>query len=82
MENLETKIDQEAIESAVKQIHYYSNLPKHIKGRVTQLNNIKSNEGMPKPAHLIEGVLTVIMGKMNIPSINYRKQFINHNVIF
>ena len=82
MDYKEPKLDEETVESAFKQIHYYINLPKHIKGRVTELNDVKPNSEceLDPPAHLIEGTRTVVMGKMNIPAVNYKSQFLNKTV--
>lgn len=79
MNNSEFTIDNEAVESTFNQIHYYNNLPKHIKGMVAELKSSSNNEGSV-PAHVIEGTLTVKMGKMNIPVVNYSNQFLNKTV--
>ena len=84
MSDQEFKLDNEAVESAFKQIHYYTNLPKHIKGRVSELNDIKPNSEceVNSPAHVIEGTKTVVKGKMNIPAVNYTNQFLNKTITF
>lgn len=56
----------------LSQIHYYSNLPKHIKGRAIELvpkaSNM-ANDGISDPAHLVSGTITVVRGKLNIPNL-------------
>ncbi len=73
----ETQLDIEALESATSEIHYYSQLPKHIKGRVLEMRDIKSNSGTPQPAHVVDGAITVIGGKLNMPTLKYQRQFSN-----
>lgn len=75
-------LNKEAIESALKEIHYYSNLPKHIKGRVSELKDIKPNtlNENPMPAHVVAGAVTVIMGKLNIPTLTRSKSFLKKSV--
>ena len=75
------EIDSETVESTFKQIHYFVNLPKHIKGSVSEFKDIKPNdvsETNPLPAHVIDGTTTVIQGKLNIPVLNYPKKFLNY----
>ena len=76
MNNFESTLDNETVKSTFNQIHYYNNLPKHIKGMAIELRSSSNNEG-DMPAHVIEGTLTVKMGKMNIPAVNYHNQFAN-----
>ncbi len=80
------EVDNEAVESAFRQIHYYINLPKHIKGNVSELNDIRPNSEFEvnSPAYVIEGTKTVKMGKMNIPEVNYSNTngFLNRTVTF
>lgn len=75
-------IDEEAIESALKEIHYYINLPKHIKGRVTELKIIKPNDpnSTSVPAHVVNGTTTVIKGKINIPLLSHGMQFLRKTI--
>ncbi|MBI3590616.1 MAG: hypothetical protein HY094_04470 [Candidatus Melainabacteria bacterium] len=82
MDILETTvIDQEAVESALKQIHYYNNLPKHIKGRVSELGSPQPNNLVAtSPAHVIDGTMTVIRGKMNIPTFSQTEQFLKRTL--
>ena len=70
----EFEIDIEAVESTIKQINYYLNLPAHIKRRASELKDVKPNVFSSEnsmPAHLIDGANTVIRGKMNIPVLNH-----------
>ena len=74
--------NQEAIESAYKQIHYYSNLPKHIKGRASESGNPQPNNlAATTPAHVIDGAMTVTKGKMNIPVFSQTEQFLKRTII-
>ena len=75
MDTEETQLDIEALESATSEINYYANLPKHVKGKVLEMKDIKSNIDMPKPAHVVNGAITVIGGKLNMPDLKYPKQF-------
>ena len=82
MDYKEQEIDKEAVESAFQQIHYYINLPKHIKGTVSELNDIKPNSecDLDSPAHVVDGTRTVTMGRINTPTVNYKNQFLNKTV--
>ena len=79
-ETIEEIQDREAIESAFKQIRFYNNLPKHIKGAVSELKDLIS---VPVesfgyiPAHVVSGedLTTVVNGKLNIPTIWYAGMF-------
>lgn len=81
MDLKEQKADKETVESANKQINYYNNLPRHIKGMAKELN---FNNGVPNdscgPAHVVNGMTTVIMGKLNIPSIVSPSKFLNKQI--
>ena len=77
MDFMQAQLDQEAVDSANRQINYYSNLPKHIKGRVSELHypntskqNNDSTDGFGIPAHVVNGTITVISGKLNMPNFN------------
>ena len=63
-----TPEEVEAVNAAYEQVHYYSNLPRHIKASVI---NLSSNHTMYQnnPAHTVEGTTTVFGGKLNIPNI-------------
>ena len=76
MNNLEPTLDQETIESAFNQIHYYINMPKHIKGMAIDLRNSPNASGNNTPAHVVEGVTTVISGKLNTPALTHVPQFL------
>ena len=78
MQDLDFNLDQETIDSAFSQIHYFINIPKHIKGSAVDLSSSRGslfhNEG--EIAHVIDGAMTVIMGRMNIPTLNHTMQFL------
>ena len=82
MDIKETQLDMEAVESATNEINYYANLPKHIRGIVSEMKDIKSNTDMPKPAHVVNGAVTVIGGKLNMPDLKYSKQFTKRTSFF
>ena len=82
MDNTNTELDFEALESATSEINYYANLPKHIKGRVLEMKDIKSNVDMPQPAHVVNGAITVIGGKLNMQDLKYSKQFTKRTSVF
>lgn len=67
-------LDTEALDSAYKQIHYYTYLPRHIKGSAIEIGtcfpNILTNNGINDPACNISGAMTVIGGKLNIPTVS------------
>ena len=63
MDIKETQLDIETVESATNEISFYANIPKHIRGIVSEMKDIKSNLDMPKPAHVVNGAITVIGGK-------------------
>ena len=67
--------DDEAINSAYRQINYYSNLPKHIKESASDFEliyptNFEVNSEL-SPAHVVAGSITVIEGKLNMPSLDF-----------
>lgn len=74
METLETNSDIEAINSALEKIKYYLYLPAHIKGTAAALDNVNVKEsiddGYSSPAHVIDGSITAIKGRVNIPDIH------------
>ena len=78
----ETILDQEAVESAFKQIHYYINMPRHIKGAVSAVQKLENNIEVTTPAHVVEGATTITKGKLNIPLLTYPNQFLNHTTVF
>lgn len=79
MQYSEVKLDKETIESTFRQIHYYVNLPKHIRFLASELTKIRPNSEMP-PAFLAYGNTTVIMGKLNIPLVTQGMSFLNRNI--
>ena len=46
------------------------------------MKDIKSNLDMPKPAHVVNGAITVIGGKLNMPDLKYSKQFTKRTLFF
>ena len=68
METTETKLDLEAINSTIEKISYFSCLPAHIKGTALALNSIV-NSGLDSPAYVVNGSITAINGRINIPDI-------------
>ena len=82
MDIKETQLDVEAVESATNEISFYANIPKHIRGIVSEMKDIKSNLDMPKPAHVVHGAITVIGGKLNMPDLKYSKQFTKRTSFF
>ena len=71
MEMTKTQYDIEAMESALNRIHYFSHLPRHIKGSVTDLDNaFLAYYGTLDPAHVVDGSVTIVGGRVNIPDIN------------
>ena len=82
MDIKETQLDIETVESATNEISFYANIPKHIRGIVSEMKDIKSNLDMPKPAHVVNGAITVIGGKLNMPDLKYSKQFTKRTLFF
>ncbi|GEM_PF-2916640 len=82
MDIKETQLDLEAVESATNEISFYANIPKHIKGMVSEMKDIKSNADTQKPAHVVNGAITVISGKLNMPDLKYSKQFTRRTSFF
>lgn len=83
------KLKQEAIDSALSQINYYINMPRHIKEAAckiaeTNLGNevIKQIEEniINAPAHVVSGEITVCGGKLNIPSVSHAMQFLKKSI--
>ena len=74
METTETKLDSEAIDSTFEKIKYYSCIPAHIKGTAAALDNAglkeSADNGFNAPAHVVNGSITAIHGRINIPDIN------------
>lgn len=68
MHFMDIQLDQEALDAAYSQINYYSNVPKHIRGTVSEFKSTKNVENNElKPAHLLSDKITVKGGKLNIP---------------
>ncbi len=74
MNTSEENLNYEAINSAMEKVSYYLHLPAHIKGVVTALDNVNlnnyANNANEIPAHVIDGSITAINGRINIPDIN------------
>ena len=74
METTETISNLEAVNSTFEKIKYYLHLPAHIKGTVAALDNASFKEaidnGSDSPAHVVDGSITAIRGRVNIPDIN------------
>lgn len=74
METTEIKLDIEAVNSTIEKIKYFSCLPSHIKGTAAVLDDIGSKDsvydGLCSPAHVINGSITAVHGRINIPDIN------------
>ena len=70
METIETNLNIETVNSAIK---YYLYLPAHIKGTAAALDNAALKEsvddGLGSPAHVVSGSITTIGGRINIPDI-------------
>ena len=54
--------------SAQKQIDFYINIPSSIKGAYSALQE----ESIFKPAHVVNGMITIKNGALNMPSLNSR----------
>ena len=82
----ENQLNEDAIESATKQIHYYSYLPRCVKVGIGELDGLKPQLALIKeencdPAYVVEGAVTIINGRLNIPDLNVAKHsFLNKNV--
>ena len=62
---------EEAIHSALDKVYYYSYLPKHIKGTAVDLENPYSvHIDSTRSAYVVNGSVTIIGGRVNIPDIN------------
>ena len=72
MDTTETKLDLETLNATSEKIKYYSCIPRHIKGRVSTLDNTTLKESVNDclPAHVVNGFITAIRGRINIPDIN------------
>ncbi len=74
MENTETIFNLESANSTFEKIKYYLHLPAHIKGTAAALDNagLKGavDYGSDSPAHVVDGSITAIRGRINIPDIN------------
>ncbi len=81
MNTFQPELDKETIESAFTQIHYYRNLPKHIKegSNVSRYGCPGEEPSFSLPAHVVEGTTTVIGGRLNIPALTQVPQFMNVN---
>lgn len=77
MSIFEPELDKETIDSTFTQIHYYINMPKHIKGMSVELKSSSNTNKYSTPAHVVEGATTVVGGKLNIPALIHTPQFIN-----
>ncbi len=77
MNKADLKPDKEIVDSAMSKVHYYSNLPMHIKGMTGSLGLKPSNitDSAFIPAYVVEGTTTVKSGKLNIPLISHTRQF-------
>ena len=84
--NSNTKfLDQEAIKRTYDLIHYYSCLPKQIKGSSLELNPCEyflCNDGVNDPAYIVEGVTTIKSGRINTPTICETPQFLQDTAFF
>ncbi len=80
MNFMDIQLDEETLESAYEQINYYANLPKHIKGIVGELKDLKPFKfEHNRPAHIVSGTITVLSGKLNIPVVTEMNTFSQHN---
>ncbi len=72
METVEINPNIEAINSTVEKIKYYLYLPAHIKGAAAALSNVKESVDyvINSPAHVVDGSITAIRGRVNIPDIH------------
>ena len=74
METTETTSNLDAVNSTFEKIKYYLHLPAHIKGTAAALDNAGLKEavddGSNSPAHVVDGSITAIRGRINIPDIN------------
>lgn len=67
----ELQLDEVAVENANERINYFNNIPKHIRGLVSNFKyDLKNNEDR-KPAKVIEGLITVKGGALNIPGLAF-----------
>lgn len=64
---MEVQLDQEALDSAYEQINFFSNLPKHIRGMVSEFSLKQSTSEELKPALEFKEKMTAHNGKLNIP---------------
>lgn len=77
---MDVQLDQEALDAAYSQINYFSNVPKHIRGTVSEFKSIKTVEvGEFKPAHSLAEKVTVVSGKVNIPTFTETNEFSEKN---
>ncbi len=83
MYNSDLLTEGDGMDLTYKQIHYYSNLPTHIKLSSDLTNNscapydqYYSNNN---PTFLINGTTTVLGGKLNIPSLDLSMQYNENN---
>lgn len=74
METTETICNLESVNSTFEKIKYYLHLPAHIKGTAAVLDNVPLrgtvDYGPNSPAHVVDGSITAIHGRVNIPDIN------------
>ena len=74
METTEIELNLDTVNSTIDRIKYYSCLPTHLKGRVAILDSVGLKEsiddGFGSPAHVVNGSITAICGRINIPDIN------------
>ena len=65
MKNSEIQLNNEEDKDTVQgQINYYMSIPSHIKGSAQVLNRIEF-----KPAHVVNDIMTIKSGAMNIPRL-------------
>ena len=74
METTEIKLDIETVNSTIEKIRYFLCIPTHIKGTALDLDDASLKpsiySGFDSPAHVINGSITAVHGRINIPDIN------------
>lgn len=78
MSFLERIPDEETVELTTKRINYFSQVPKHVKGMVSELKNIQplaqTEDNGQNPVPLVEGNTTVYLSKQRI----FKKLFLTN----
>lgn len=68
---MEFELDQETLTEALKQIHFYKYLPKHIKGKVSEFKTAKldTSDSAVNSICTADRSTTIRNGALNVPDV-------------